>query len=99
MEYKFDNPLVHKIDSIIDKCYTDCHKKFFHTFKYRCINEINFTNTRNNERTNLPFSDENLGLFELNKKLTVAKQNGYIFNQIKKLTIKIYSNLQSINIC
>ena len=40
-----------------------------------------------------------MGLFELNKKLTVARQRGYIFNQINKLTIKIYCNLQRINIC
>ena len=40
-----------------------------------------------------------MGLFELNKKLTVARQNGFIFIQINKLTIKIYSNLSNINIC
>ena len=40
-----------------------------------------------------------MGLFELNKKLTVARQRSYLFNQINKLTIKIYSDLQSINIC
>ena len=40
-----------------------------------------------------------MGLYELNKKLTVCRQNGFIFNQIKKLTIKNYSNLQSIIIC
>ena len=40
-----------------------------------------------------------MGLFELNKKLTVARQRGYIINQINKLTIKIYSDLQSIIIC
>ena len=34
----------------------------------------------------------------LDKKLTLAKQRGYIFNQINKLTIKIYSNLSHINI-
>ena len=39
-----------------------------------------------------------MNLFELNKKQTVARQNGFIFNQTNKLTIKIYSNLQSINI-
>ena len=32
-EYKFDNTLVQKIDSIIDKCYRDCHKNFFLSFK------------------------------------------------------------------
>ena len=30
-----------------------------------------------------------MGLYELNKKLTVARKNGFIFNQINKLTIKI----------
>ena len=40
-----------------------------------------------------------MGLFELNIKVTVARQNGFIFNQMNKLTMKIYSDLQSINIC
>ena len=39
-----------------------------------------------------------MGSYELNKKLTVARGNGLIFNQINKLTIKIYSNLSHINI-
>ena len=36
--------------------------------------------------------------YELNKKLTVARGNGFIFNHIYKPTIKIYSNLSDINI-
>ena len=24
-EYEFDKPLIQKIDSILDKCYRDCH--------------------------------------------------------------------------
>ena len=28
-EYEFDKPLLQKIDSIIDNCYRDCHKKIF----------------------------------------------------------------------
>ena len=39
-----------------------------------------------------------MGMYELNKKLTLARERGYIFNQINKLTIKIYSNLSHINI-
>ena len=39
-EYEFDKPLIHKIDSIIDKCCRDCHNSYFHTFKYRCIYNI-----------------------------------------------------------
>ena len=37
-------------------------------------------------------------LYETNKKLTVAIQKGYIFNQIYKLTIKIDSSVSNINI-
>ena len=40
-----------------------------------------------------------MGLFELNKISTVARQNGFIIIQINKLTIKIYSNLLKLNIC
>ena len=36
-EYKFDNPLIHKIDSVVDNCYRICHNNYFHTFEYRCI--------------------------------------------------------------
>ena len=34
----------------------------------------------------------------MNKKLTNAREKGFIFNQINKLTIKIYRNLSHINI-
>ena len=97
-EYEFDNPLIQKIDSIIDDCIRDCHNKYFHTFDHICEYNLNFTNTTNNESVNFTISDKSMGLYELNKKLTIARENGYIFNQINKLTIKIYSNLSYINI-
>ena len=97
-EYIFDNPLITKIDSIIDGCYKDCHNKYFHTFRYVCIYDITLTNITNNEIINITISDESLGLYELNIKLTIARQRGFILNQIKKLTIKIYSHQRYINI-
>ena len=45
-EYKFDNPLIHRLDSIIGKGYKDCHNNYLHIFKYRCIQNINFTKIR-----------------------------------------------------
>ena len=39
-----------------------------------------------------------MGVYELNKKLIKARGNNFIFNQINKLTIKIYSSLRNINI-
>ena len=97
-EYIFDNPLIHKIDSIIDNCYRDCHNKYFHTFEYDCTYDIKLTNTINNEIINITISDKSMGLYELNKKLTLARQRGDIFNQILNFKIKIYSNLSHINI-
>ena len=97
-KYEIDNPLIQKIDSIIDDCNKDCHNKYFHTFDHICEYNLNFTNTTNNETVNFTISDKSMGLYELNKKLTIACENGFIFNQINKLTIKIYSNLSHINI-
>ena len=98
MEYEFDKPLIHKIDSTIDNCIRDCHHKYFHTFHHVCEYDLNFTNISNNETVNFTISNKNMGLYELNEKLTIARGNCFIFNHINKLTIKIYSNLSHINI-
>ena len=97
-EYEFDKPLIQKIDSIIDNCIRDCHNKYFQTFDHICEYNLNFTNTTNNESVNFTISNKSMGLYELNKKLSIARENGFKFNQINKLTIKIYSNLSHINI-
>ena len=97
-EYIFDNPPITKIDSIIDGCYRDYHNKYFHTFKYVCIYDIKVTKITNNEIINITISDNNMGMFELNKKLTLARQRGFIFNQINKLKIKFYTPLSQNNI-
>ena len=97
-EYNFDNPLIQKIDSLIDRSIKDCHNKLFHTFDHICEYDLSFTNITNNETVNFTISDKSMGLYELNKKLTIARENGFKFNQIKKLTIKNYSNLSNINI-
>ena len=43
-------------------------------------------------------SGKSMNFYELNKKITVARPNGFIYNQINKLTTKIYSHLRYINI-
>ena len=97
-EYEFDNPLIQKIVSLIYNSIRDCHNKYFHTFDHICEYDLNFKNITNNESVNFTISDRSMAMYELNKKLTVARQRGYIFNQINKLTIKIYSNLSHIKI-
>ena len=97
-KYEFKNPLIQKIDSLIDNSIRECHNKYFHTFDHICEYNLNFTNITNNESVNFTISDECMGSYELNKKLAIARENGFKFNQINKLTIKIYSNLSNINI-
>ena len=97
-EYEFDNPLIQKIDSLIDNLIRDCHKKYFHTFDHIYEYDIQLTNITNKESVNFTTSGKSMGMYELNKKLTIAQENGFIFNRINKLTIKIYSNLSHIKI-
>ena len=56
-EYEIKNPLIQNIDSIINECYKDCLHKFFHTFEYVCVYDLNFTNDNNNETVNFTISD------------------------------------------
>ena len=96
-EYDFDKLLIQKIDCIFENFIRDCHNKYFHTFDHICVYDIIYTNSTNNETVNFTISGRSMSLYERNKKLTVARQNSSTFNQIKKLTIKIYSNLSIVN--
>ena len=97
-EYEFDKPLIQKIDSPIDNSIRDCHYKYFHTFDHVCEYDLNFTKITNIETDNFTTSDKCMGVYEL-KKLAIARERGFKFNQLNKLTIKNINNLQSINIC
>ena len=90
-EYEFENPSIQKIDSLIDNSIRDCHNKYFHTFDHICEYNLNFRNTSNNESVNFTISDKCMGMFELNKKLAIARGNGFKFNQINNFEIKIYT--------
>ena len=72
-EYEYYNPVITEIDSMIDKSIRDCHNKYFHTFDHICEYDLNFTNITNNEIVNFQISDKTMGMFELNKKLTIAR--------------------------
>ena len=98
-EYKFDKPRIQKIDSLIDKSIKDCHHKYFQTFDLVCEYDLSLTNITINETVNFTISDKCMGMYELNKKLAIARERGFKFNQINKLTIKIDSILRRINIC
>ena len=66
-EYEFENPPIQNINSIINTCYLDCHDKYFHTFKYKGIYNLIFTNVINNEIVNFTISDTSFNINELKK--------------------------------
>ena len=89
-EYDFNKPPIQKIDFLIDNSIRDCHNKYFHTFDHICENDLIFTHITNKETVNFTVSDRSMASYELNKKFFIARGNVFIFNQISKLTIKIY---------
>ena len=94
--YEFNNPVIQNMDYIFDDCVRDSHDKFFHTFDHICEDVVNFATIGNNEIAKFTISDKNMASYELNKKLTNAPGNGFLFNQINKLNIKLLSNLSHI---
>ena len=97
-EYEYYNPVITEIDSIIDESIRDCYSKYFHnTFDINYEYDLEFTNI-NNEIVNFKISHKTMGMFELNKKLTLARERGYKFNQINKFTIKFSTPLSKNNI-
>ena len=77
-KYEFDNPLIQNIKSLFNTCYRDCHDKYFHTFKYKGICNLNFTNVINNELVNFEISDTSLNITELKKIKKCSTKRFYI---------------------
>ena len=85
-EYKFDKTDIHEIDYLLDDVIKDCRRNYFHTFEYKLVYDINFTNSSNNEEVNLIITHRSMEFktefYGLNKKIKNARRNGFIFNQI-----------------
>ena len=81
-EYEFNKLPIQKIDSLFDNSIRDCHNNYFHTFDHICEYDLSFTNITNNEIVNFTVSDKSMGMYELNRKLTIARERSFIFNQI-----------------
>ena len=92
-KYEFDTPVITKLDSLIDKCINDCYSRFFDSFDIVNEYDLKFTNITNNESVNFTISDKSMAMYELNQKLALARERGFVFNRINKLTIKFYTTL------
>ena len=52
-EYKFYKNYIHEIYYLLDDVIKHCRKNYFHTFEYKLVYDINFTNISNNEEVNI----------------------------------------------
>ena len=82
------------MDSINDKCYRSCRNKYHQTIEYKCEYVIKLKSFRKNEIVNLRNGDKSMDLFEINKKITVDREIGFILNQILKLTLDFFQIYQ-----
>ena len=92
-EYEFDKPDIHQIDYLLDDIIKDCRNKYFHTFEYRLVYDIQFTSLSNNEEIKFTITHRSTEFktefYGLKKNIQNARRSGFIFNQLNKLTIKI----------
>ena len=101
-EYEIDTKHIHEIDYLLDDVIKHCRKNYFHTFEYKLVYDINFTNISNNEEVNLKITHKLMEFktefYGLNKTIKNATRNNLIFNQVNNFKIEIFSNLSYINI-
>ena len=92
-EPEFHKPDFHKIDYLLDNIIKDCRNKYFHTFGYGLVYDVQFTSISSDKEVNFTISHKFMEfkteVYGLNTKIKNARRNGFIFNQINKLTIKI----------
>ena len=96
--YTYINPDFEKVDNLVERAIEDC-TKYFHRFKYKCVfvvkiihashgttNYFTITNMFKNQY------EEINGSIELNHQIYEFEQgeSGYIFDSIKKLTVKMF---------
>ena len=60
--------------------------------------DIKLTNITHIKINKLTINGKSVNLYELNRKSKVARQNGFTYNPINKLTTKFCSHLRNINI-
>ena len=85
------------MDSVLDNCFKDCHQIYFHKFKYECRFDFKFKTNTNNEMIIFTVKGKNIDSYDLNNKFNVAREEGFMFVQINKLPVKIYSHIRYIN--
>ena len=59
--------LVKKVNSIIDSCFREVHIKYYRTFEFTCVYDVEVTNIKNNDIISLTTPDKSTTMCELNR--------------------------------
>ena len=101
-EYDFNKPGIHEIDYLLEDIIKDCRNRYFHTFKFKLVFEINFTNISNNEEVNFTITPRSMEFktefYGLVKKTRNSQRTGLIYNQRNNFERKIFITLFEKNI-
>ena len=94
--YEYYEININEICYLYTKSFKDCINNYFKKFKNICEYDLIFAIDNNN--VNIKISGSCMLRYELNKKIDIARENGFEFNSIDKLTIKFYTALDHNNI-
>ena len=59
-EKDFNEPDIHEINNLLAGIINDCRNKYFHTFEYRLVYDINSTKVSNNGRVNFTITHRSM---------------------------------------
>ena len=77
-EYDFNEPDIHELDYLLDDINKECRNKYFHTFEYRLVYDIKFTNNSKNEEVNFIIIHRSMEykteLYGVNEKIKILEE-------------------------
>ena len=107
--YTYNNPDFEKVDNLVQRAIDDC-TKYFHRFKYKCIFVVKFNHASHGTTNYFTITNNFKNQYEelneaneLNHQTDEFEQgeSGYIFDSIKKLTVKMfkYHDIRASSYC
>ena len=107
--YTYNNPNFEKVDNLVQRAIDDC-TKYFHRFKYKCAFVVKFNHATHGTTNHFTITNMFKNQYEevnesneLSDQLDEFEQgeSGYIFDSIKKLTVKMfkYHDIRASSYC
>ena len=107
--YTYINPDFERVDNLVQRAIDDC-TKYFHRFKYKCVFVVKFNHASHGNTNYFTITNNFKNQYEelneaneLSHKIDEFEEgeSGYIFDSIKKLTVKMfkYHDIRASSYC